>query len=979
MFESLFDALPWPAMVFDDHGQFLAVNALASAEAAGGRDHPATLADLLARQRWSLTPAECLSVRSRPLVHREFCSDADGTHRVVTVRASRFEHDLQSRLLVAWEAAPQASDAVHRDRMVFQHNPEAIFLTHLDGRIAEANPAACRLLGMTEEEIRGVGRHGILQQDEALTRALQRRGTTNRGDLTYVRRDGTCFVGDTLSVVVGERGDPSAALIMVRDVTEERLTADRLRELTNRLQLATTAAKAGVWDWRLTTNEMHWDDRMLELYGFTRESFPGGVEAWKQRLHPDDFHRAIEESEAALRGEREYDTQFRVLRPDGTTVHIKANGLVLRDEQGAPVRMIGLNTDVTEHRVVERAAAERAEELSRFFDLASDLLCIIAPDTTLRRVSQEWTAALGWSPEELVGHSFVDFLHPDDIEPSLAAVRRLSDRQPIRRFTNRYRCRDGSYRWLEWRAVAPAGDVVYGVARDVTERQLQEEELRQSEQRFQGLVEAASEPIFVQLDGRFAYLNAAAVTLFGASSAEALIGTPVIDCFHSSSREGVLERIRRLNVDREPAGSPVEVIGVRPDGSQFSIETAGSPVMYQGQPGAVVFARDVTERKRLEAQLAQSQRMEAIGRLAGGIAHDFNNMLTVIIGSAEMLLSGCSPGDPTSEALSDILTAARQSAGLTRQLLAFARKQTIRPRIVNLNEVLPETLKMLRRLVGEDVVVSCQPGESIWPVYIDPGQVDQILTNLVVNARDAMPDGGRIHLDTNNVRLDEGAAPSLLGAPPGEYVFLAVSDTGSGMSDEVRRRVFEPFFTTKAPGAGTGLGLATVYGIVKQHGGYIDVESEVSRGTTFKIWFPRHVVQAQSVVAAPEEATPQGVETVLLVEDEAGILKLTSQMLTLLGYKLLAASDGATALALADDYGDAIDLVLTDVIMPGMNGRELVSRLEATRPGIKSLYLSGYTADVIAHHGVLEAGVELLEKPFSFPRLAQTVRRVLDQ
>ncbi|HLO67428.1 MAG TPA: PAS domain S-box protein [Holophaga sp.] len=388
---------------------------------------------------------------------------------------------------------------------------------------------------------------------------------------------------------------------------------------------------------------------------------------------------------------------------------------------------------------------------------------------------------------------------------------------------------------------------------------------------------------------------------------------------------------------------------------------------------------DLTERRKLEEQLRQAQKMESIGRLAGGVAHDFNNLLTTIVCNLEMIRQTTDPALRTGAYVEAALKASESGTRLTRQLLAFSRKEIISPRVVDLNAVLQTVRAMLDRLLGEDIAFSTEPFPGLWPTRIDPGQLDQIILNLAVNARDAMPDGGRLHMRTANVTLDEAAAARHPGAAPGDYVLLAVSDTGVGMAPEVQSRIFEPFFTTKELGHGTGLGLATVFGTLEQNGGFVDVTSAPGAGSTFSVHLPR----AQGAVPELSEALRQerprgGSETLLLVEDDAGIRQVAEEYLTLLGYRVLACADGRSAMDAALAAG-TIHLLVTDLIMPGMNGRELAEHLSKRLNRLKVLFTSGYTADIITRHGMLEPGIDFLPKPYSPTDLAWRVRACLDR
>jgi signal transduction histidine kinase/CheY-like chemotaxis protein len=385
------------------------------------------------------------------------------------------------------------------------------------------------------------------------------------------------------------------------------------------------------------------------------------------------------------------------------------------------------------------------------------------------------------------------------------------------------------------------------------------------------------------------------------------------------------------------------------------------------------------ENKKLEAQLFQSQKMESVGRLASGVAHDYNNMLSVILGNTDMALDKVGPNDPLRVDLQEILMAAKRSADITHQLLAFARKQTIAPKVLNLNDAIEGMLKMLRKLIGEDIDLAWLPLAGLWPVKIDPSQLDQILANLCVNARDAIANVGKVTIKTHNATFGETYCTDHPGFFPGEFVLLAVSDDGTGMDKETLDNLFEPFYTTKEVGRGTGLGLATIYGIVKQNNGFINVYSEAGKGTTFKIYLPRHAGEGLKIRAESAAENPKGRgETVLVVEDEASILKLANRILDGLGYNVLTARTPAEAMALTEEHAGELHLLITDVVMPEMNGRELAGRLHVLNPDLKTLFMSGYTADVIAHRGVLEEGVCFMPKPFSIKDLAVKVREALD-
>jgi two-component system, cell cycle sensor histidine kinase and response regulator CckA len=498
-------------------------------------------------------------------------------------------------------------------------------------------------------------------------------------------------------------------------------------------------------------------------------------------------------------------------------------------------------------------------------------------------------------------------------------------------------------------------------------------------ERLMAAIDQAGEMVCItDPDGTIQYVNPAFETVTGFSREEVIGQNPRIQNSGKQDEAFYQEMRATLSGGRTWKG---RMVNKRKDGTLYTEDATISPVCdADGRIlSFVAVKRDITEHLRLTAQFQQAQKMESVGRLAGGVAHDYNNMLSVIIGFSELALGKTNPSQPIHADLVEILLAARRSAEITRQLLAFARSQTIAPEVLDLNGTIEGMLKMLRRLIGEDIDLAWLPDTDLWPVRMDPAQIDQILANLCVNARDAITDIGKVTIETENITFDAAYCADHPGFLPGEHVMLAVSDNGCGMDEETRNHLFEPFFTTKEVGKGTGLGLATVYGIVKQNDGFINVYSEPGAGTTFKIYLPRHAglgiqKKVESAVTTPLSQD----ETVLLVEDEVSILKMSSMMLESLGYKVLAANDPDEGERLAVEHEGEIHLLMTDVVMPGMNGRDLAKRLQAVRPAMKCLFMSGYTADVIAHRGVLDEGVNFIQKPFSKKELAGKVRRALE-
>ena len=504
--------------------------------------------------------------------------------------------------------------------------------------------------------------------------------------------------------------------------------------------------------------------------------------------------------------------------------------------------------------------------------------------------------------------------------------------------------------------------------------------LHESEQLVMALLESASQAILsIDRNGRIVFANPKTVEMFGYDRQELLGARIEILLPESKRRAHGRDREEYFTRPRvRPMGIGMDLAGRRKNGTEFPVEISLSYVETVEGLFAIAFVNDISDRKRLEDRLLQAQKMEAVGRLAGGVAHDFNNMLTVIAGYNRMILDDLSPLDPLRGCAEEVLKAADRAAALTKQLFAFSRRQVMQPCVMNVNPTVAHTEKMLRRLIGEDVELVLALQGDVGNIKADPNHIEQAIVNLALNSRDAMPKGGRITVETANVHLDETYARTHMGVMPGDFVMVAVSDTGHGMDAETRRRLFEPFFTTKEKGKGTGLGLATVYGVVKQLGGDIWVYSEPGQGTTFKLYFPRVNETASLPPSGPVETDrAPSTETILVVEDEQAVRDLTVKMLRKLGHTVLAAADGVEAIEIAKSYSGSIALLLTDVVMPNMSGRQVADELVKLRPKLKVIYQSGYTDTTVVHHGVLEDGVEFLPKPFSREALAKKIRDVL--
>jgi len=665
----------------------------------------------------------------------------------------------------------------------------------------------------------------------------------------------------------------------------------------------------------------------------------------------------------------------------GELRNVAWSNVLSKDILGNIVDATCLGVDLTERKRAMAALRESEERHRAIIMTAMDGFWVVNEHGRILETNETYCRMSGYTEQELLSMHISDLEAKETANETASRMRHLMSKQEDRFFT-RHRRKDGILLDVEIRAqCSPALDGLCVVfLRDITEQKRSEENLKESEARFKALHNASFGGITIHDQGRILESNQGLAEITGFSVAE-LIGMDGLLLIAPRTRDLVKGNIL---AGYEHA---YEALGIRKNGEEYPLRLEARNIPYKGKQVRVVEFRDITaekenetERERLQMQLLQAQKMESVGRLAGGIAHDFNNMLGVILGRTEMAQESVDPSLPLYADLEHIYKAAVRSANLTRQLLAFARKQTIAPKVLDFNEVVSSMLNMVQRLIGEDIDLVWLPKANLWEVKMDPSQLDQILANLCVNARDAIAGVGKITIETANTTFDARYCAAHQGYIPGDYVQLALSDNGCGMGMETLSHIFEPFFTTKETGKGTGLGLATVYGIVKQNNGFINVYSEPAQGTTFRIYLPRHRA-TNAFVAENGAAQPvkRGDETILLVEDEAAILEMTTTMLERLGYHVLPASTPGEALTLAESFDGVISLLLTDVVMPGMNGRDLARQIVALHPNITPLFMSGYTANVIAHHGVLDTGVQFLEKPFSKKDLASKIRDALNQ
>jgi PAS domain S-box-containing protein len=718
-----------------------------------------------------------------------------------------------------------------------------------------------------------------------------------------------------------------------------------------------------------------------EITGFTVEETLG--KSFLKFVHPEDRMRHAEVFQPLIESQGEYfGHEARYLTKAGGFRWIEVFAQLTTEADGRVLGIFGTLTDITERKRSDEELATTRARLEHLL-VSSPAVLYSVPVVSghvITSISENIPRQLGYDVHEVVDDPefWASRLHPADAARARAAwAATLTEGRRSEQY--RLRHQDGRYRWIhdEWRLVLDEDGhpvEIVGSWVDVTEhRQAEEARVRLS-----AVVEQSAESIVVTgLDGAIDYVNPAFEQITGYARAELIGQNPRV--LKSGKHDDAFYRSLWASLTAGEAWSGL-ITNTRKDGSVFEAAAVIFPV--RGADGDVVSyvagMHDTTHQRRMEAELRQAQKMEVAGRLAGGVAHDFNNLITVITGRAQLLLRADAVTPAQRRDLELIRETGDRAAALTRQLLAFSRKQTIAPRVLSLNKTLEGMKRMLGRLIGEDIELVIAPGEGIGNVTADPGQFEQVVLNLVVNARDAMPDGGRITITTADVRLDAGDARLRVGLPPGDYVMLAVSDTGCGMDAETQAHVFEPFFTTKAVDKGTGLGLSTVYGIVKQSEGDVVIESVPGEGATFRVYLPRVTAEADADPGNPRVNLPRGTETVLVAEDEEAVREVARELLTLCGYTVLEARNGREALAIGRDHEGLIHLLLTDVVMPLMSGTELAQQLTALRPATRVLFMSGYTDDNAALRRVSASENPLLEKPFSTEALARRVRAALD-
>lgn len=929
-----------------------------------GQDVTAYEIDIISKDGKRLT----LDINTRIIYENGTAVGVQGIARDIT------ERKLEERARLAFERKYQD---------IFRMAPVGIYQSRLDGTLLTLNSALADLLGYDSvEELLAINLADVYFTDderEYLVKQYKDVGYVIDLEIQWKKKDGApIWIQLTCHTTSSADGEEEYFEGFVRDVTESRRAKNVMRRQAEIFSQSFDAVI--VWEWNGPI--IFWNAGAEELYKIKSEEAVGQI---SHNLLSTAHNGELSSINSNLLAEGHFEAELQHSTGDGRKIVVESRMKLIRDDAGDYV--IETNRDITERKRIDEALRESDEKFHQLADNITDAFWIRTADMSkVLFISRAFEKIWGRPVDELYDkpESWVDFIHPDDQKWVARTFAELSGEQQRLEIKYRIIRPNSDIRWIKTRAFPVKntdGELIRyaGIVSDITEERRADEALRESEEKYRTILENIEDGYFeVDAAGSFTFFNDSICQTFGYSRQE-MMGKNNRDYMDEQNAKKVFQTFNEVFRTGKPAkGIDWEIN--RKDGSRRIIEASvtrrddvnGKPIGFRG------LVRDITERRDLEDRFRQSQKMEAIGVLAGGIAHDFNNLLTAINGYSDLVLRQLNADDPIKGQITEIKNAGDRAAALTGQLLAFSRKQILKPRVHNLNSVISEIEKMLRRIIRENIELRTKLAPDLGNIKADPGQIEQVIMNLAVNARDAMPGGGMLVIQTENYYLGEDYVSQNLAVTPGDFVRISVTDTGEGMDEETQRRIFDPFFTTKEVGKGTGLGLSTVYGIVKQSGGDIMVYSELGKGTTFKIYLPCVDEQIQRPKwAGDAEEDLSGTETILLVEDEDIVRHLVYEILTSNGYKVLVAGTGAAAIEIAENYTKEIHLLLTDVIMPKMGGTELQKTLSAFKPDIKVLFMSGYTDDAISQSGVLNTGTAFIEKPFTPDKLARKVRELL--
>ena len=864
---------------------------------------------------------------------------------------------------------------------VMNHFGDPVFVKNEQHKWVYVNNAACKFWGYEREDLIGKSDYDIFSKDEAKVYWEKDNLVFHTEKVDLNEEDQTIdgklhTISTKKSLYKDIRTGEKYIIGTIRDITKSKQAEEALRESEERFRQFSEATFEGI-----AIHEggvlIEANKQFFKMFGYEPSEMIGR-QIIPSLVPPESMERImIRLSSADAKSYEEL-----LIRKDGTRfpVEIKAKQ---GKYKGRMVRIVACR-DVSVQRQAEKAVLESEQRFRELFNNISNGVMVYEAvdngrDFIISDVNKAGEDIGKVKKEDIVEKSVVE-VFPGVKEIGLIDVFKRVWKNGKSEYIPASLYKDERVdAWMEnYVYKLPSGEII-AVYTDISKRKNAELKLIESEQLYRTFFEASVDGILIAdtETKEFKYANPALCKMLGYSEEE-FNAMGVEDIHQKESLEYVISEFVAQAKGEKTLAQDIPCL--RKDGAIIYMDINTTSALIDGRKCNIGFFRDITEHRQLEEQLRQSQKMEAVGQLAGGVAHDFNNLLTAMLGYSEMLIADPGLNDSQRKYIEEIKKASERAASLTQQLLAFSRKQILKPKILNINILVTDIKKMLHRLIGEDIHLISKLDSKLGVIKADPGQVEQVIMNLVVNARDAMPKGGKLTIETQNVYLDEEYSKAHADVQPGWYVMLAVSDTGHGMDEETKEHIFEPFFTTKEKGKGTGLGLSTIYGIVKQSGGYVWVYSELNKGTSFKIYFPRiDEVEKEDEKKFKDKKSLKGSETILIVEDEEMVRDLIYESLKIFGYDLIEAENGKKALQVCKkDSEKPIHLLITDVIMPDMGGSELAKKLEKLEPDMKVLYMSGYTDNAIVHHGVLDEGVAFLQKPFSPKVLAQKVREILD-
>ncbi len=878
-------------------------------------------------------------------------------------------------------------------RSVIENIQDVYYRTDVGGTVIMASPSGAQLLGYNRiEEL--IGRPVTsfwLEPDKRIPflKEMEKNGKVTDYELTLKHKDGTPIqVSSSSRLYYDGEGKFAGVEGVFRDIRHRLKNEENLRKSQNLFNLLAGNINEVFWISEPQSSKIEYvSPAFQKIWGLTEEELfgPDGGKRWMESILADDLPQVSENQARQVQG-HQTEEKFRITRPDGQIRWIRNKAFPVGDETGTVNLITGLAEDITEQEETLRKNRKERLLLDALFESIPVGVTVWDKKGKLLRANKTFSKITGYTQDDITTlDDWFPRAYPDpDYRAEVLAEWQEDIQQDEATKVFAVTCKDKRVVDIEFRAVFLDDGRAIVTLDDISDRRKTEMSLRQSEEKYRSLVET-TDTAFVIVDSAGVVLDANPkyIELTGHGSLEEILGRSVIEWTLEEERGNNAKAIQKCF--EQGYIRDFQTIYTLPDGIRQPIEVNASVMSNSGKLEIHALCRDISERikaeekrKQLEDQIAQAQKMEAVGNLAGGVAHDFNNMLSIILGYSELLIKKDRVKGGVREKIEGIHNAGVKSADLVSQLLAFARKQSIAPVNLDLNVAIGNLLKMLSRLIGENIELSWKPGHNVWPIKMDPAQIDQVTANLVVNARDAIKGIGKIAIKTENIVIDNSTRISHSELIPGDYVLLSISDDGCGMDPRTAEKIFEPFFTTKQVGEGSGLGLSTVYGIAKQNNCLIDCYSEIEKGSIFTLYIPRHLHSPEDKSLEKEEVDPPtGDETVLVVEDTQEVLFLAEKMLRNLGYTVLTADNPKKALEIVDSYQDEIDLLLSDMIMPEMNGLELMKRITPIRSRIKYLFMSGYTADIIGQDHDDHSSYSFIEKPFSIEKLAFMIREAL--